>query len=121
MRIISEVPRGVSIVNKALRHIIAQGGLCGHISHCGQRPVVSGGPGCCLGHQPSPVQCPHFHAEQTACMLPAGGVGPAGVPLAGAVGITSRSASVSVCSWRGYLPRLWSPSTLMILCAASSV
>ena len=54
-------------------------------------------------------------------MLPNGGVGSADAPLAGAVGITSRSESVSVFSWGGSLPRLWSPSALMIPCAASRV
>ena len=53
-------------------------------------------------------------------MLPTSGVGPAGAPLAGAVGITSRSESVSLSSWGGSAPRLWGRSALMIWCAASS-
>ena len=54
-------------------------------------------------------------------MLPAGGVGPAGTPLAGDVGITSRSESLSVSSWGESLARLWGASALMTTCAASSV
>ena len=59
--------------------------------------------GCCLGHRPSPVQRPCFHAGQRVCMLPAGGVGPARAPFAAAVGITSRSESEYVSSGGGAL------------------
>ena len=49
-------------------------------------PSLAVGRRCCLGHQPSPVQCPHFHAGQRACTLPASDAGPAGTPPAGPLG-----------------------------------
>ena len=54
-----------------------------------------------MGHQPSLVLCPRLHAGQRACALPAGGVGLAGVPFAGAVEITCTLEAESVSAWGG--------------------
>ena len=109
------------ILDPALRHTIAQGGACSGASHCGQRPVVGGRPGMLSGAPALAGAVHFFHAGQRASMLPIAGVGLAGAPLEGAVAITSKSESVSLSSWWGSPPQLWSPSALMISCAASSV
>ena len=77
--------------------------------------------GGCLGHQPSPVQWPRFHAVQRLGTLPAGGAGSAGVlPVEGS-GISSRSESVPAFSCGGSPSPPLSPSAPMTSCAASSV
>ena len=50
----------------------------------GSAPSSAAERGCCLGHQPFPVQWPCFEAGQRARTLPAGGAGPAGTLPAGA-------------------------------------
>ena len=85
------------IQDPALRYAVAQGGACGRVPHRGQRT----GRGCCLAHQPSPMQWPRFPAGQRAGTLPAGGAGPASALPAGASGSISRSESASALSGGG--------------------
>ena len=85
--------------------------------------ALSSGPGwgCCLGHQPSPVQWPPFHAGQIAGTLPAGGAGSAGAPPVGGSGNASRSESVPASPCGGSPSPSLSPSALVTSCASSSV
>ena len=86
------------IRDPALRYAVAQGCACDRVPDRGHAPLSAAGRGCCLGHQPSPVQWPGFHAGQRA-----------GVLLLGASSVGGPPSP----------PR--SPSALMTSCAASSV
>ena len=111
-------PEPSGTLNDPGQHFQARAAAC---PTAGSAPSSGPGWGCCLGHQPSPLQWPRFHAGQMAGTLPAGGAGYAGVLPAGGSGIISRSESAPAFSCGGSPSPPLSPSALMTSCAASSV